>query len=71
MYKPVAFRPFNALETPSLSKIAEMSGNNMPWENPEIETIMTRIQNLRCSALDDMVISKTPLNYSKIIYHVQ
>ena len=44
MYKPVAFKPFIALEIPSLSKMAEISGNNIPCENPEIDTMITSIQ---------------------------
>lgn len=46
MYRPVAFNPFNAEDTPSRSKIIEISGNSIPCEKPEIDTINTRMANL-------------------------
>jgi len=46
MYKPVAFNPFNDAESPSCSKIIDMSGSNIPCENPEMDTMVTKIQNL-------------------------
>lgn len=49
MYNPVAFNPFSVEETPSFSKMTEISGNSIPCENPEIETIAIKVQNLRCS----------------------
>jgi len=49
MYNPVAFNPFKVEDTPSPSKITEISGRSIPCEKPEIETIITKIINLRCS----------------------
>ena len=43
-YKPVAFKPLSDEDTPSRSKITEISGSNMPCEKPEIDTMATSTQ---------------------------
>ncbi|GAA0295584.1 hypothetical protein GCM10008924_11820 [Gracilibacillus halotolerans] len=46
IYRPVAFSPFKNEETPLFSKITAISGNNIPWLKPDIDTMDTNIQNL-------------------------